>query len=335
MIDEGKPNMNGKFFPEGENMGSGQLGNSDLRVARLAFGGNVFGWTVDEKTAFQLLDAFVEKGFNLIDTADSYARWAPGNKGGESETIIGNWMKARHNRDKVIVATKVGSDMGTGKRDISRNYISLAAEDSLRRLQTDCIDLYQTHWDVETIPVEETLEAYARLVAAGKVRWIGASNLSPERLKASVEASDKNGYPRYQTLQPEYNLYDREEFEKSYQQVCLKENLGVICYYSLARGFLTGKYRNEADMTKGARGSGIRKYLNKRGFRILSALDKAAVQYGTTPATIAIAWLQSRSSIVAPIASATTISQLEALMKSTEIKIGDETLEALNEASEW
>ena len=248
-----------------------QLGKSSLRVAPVAFGGNVFGWTVDEKTGFQLLDEFVGAGFNLIDTADSYSRWAPGNKGGESETVIGNWMKQRRNRSKVVIATKVGSDMGQGKRDISKQYILKAAEDSLRRLQTDYIDLYQTHWDVETIPVEETLEAYAQLVKEGKVRWIGASNISLERLKMSLEASVKNGYPRYQTLQPEYNMYDREKFEKSYQKICVEENLGVIGYYSLASGFLTGKYRSEADLKKSARGGGIKKYLNERGFRILAA----------------------------------------------------------------
>jgi aryl-alcohol dehydrogenase-like predicted oxidoreductase len=310
-----------------------QLGKSSLEVAPLAFGGNVFGWTVDEKTAFQLLDMFVDGGFNLIDTADSYSRWAPGNKGGESETVIGNWMKSRRNRDKVVVATKVGSDMGEGKRDISKKYILQASEDSLRRLRTDYIDLYQTHWDVETVPVEETLEAYAQLVKEGKVRWIGASNLSPERLKMSLGASDKNGYPRYQTLQPEYNMYDREKFEKSYQQICLTENLGVISYYSLSSGFLTGKYRSEADLRKSARGSGVKKYLNERGLRILSALDLVANRYGTTPASIAIAWLQSRPSIVAPIASATSVGQLESLMKASDIKLDGDAVEMLNKAS--
>ena len=311
------------------------LGKSSLLVAPLAFGGNVFGWTVDEKNAFQLLDAFIAAGFNLIDTADSYSRWATGNKGGESETVIGNWIRGHHNRDKVIIATKVGSDMGLGKRDISKKYIFRAAEDSLRRLQTDHIDLYQTHWDVETVPVEETLEAYAQLVKEGKVRWIGASNISPERLKKSLEASDKNGYPRYQTLQPEYNLYDREKFEKQYEQICLKENLGALSYYSLASGFLTGKYRSEVDLKKSVRGNGIRKYLNERGFRILDALDKVAEEYHTTQASIAIAWLQSRPAIAAPIASATSVHQLESLMLASEIKLNGEAISALNEASKW
>ncbi len=312
-----------------------RLGKSSLVVAPLAFGGNVFGWTVDEKTAFGLLDAFVGAGFNLIDTADSYSRWAPGNKGGESETIIGNWMNQRRNRDKVVVATKVGSDMGQGKRDISRKYILRAVEDSLRRLQTDYIDLYQTHWDVETVPVEETLEAYAYLVKEGKVRWIGASNISPERLKMSLETSDKHGYPRYQTLQPEYNLYERERFEKSYRKICLDENLGVISYYSLASGFLTGKYRSETDLTKSARGGGVRKYLNERGFRILAALDELSNRYDTTPAAIAIAWLQASPSVAAPIASATSLAQLDSLMKASEIKLSDGAVSLLNEASRW
>jgi len=310
-----------------------QLGRSSLQVAPLAFGGNVFGWTVDEKTAFRLLDGFVASGYNLIDTADSYSRWAPGNKGGESETIIGNWMKQRRNRNRVLVATKVGSDMGQGKRDISKKYILGAAENSLRRLQTDYIDLYQTHWDVEAVQVEETLEAYAQLVKEGKVKWIGASNISVERLKASLEASDKSGYPRYQSLQPEYNLYDREKFEKYYEKNCLEENLGVVCYYSLASGFLTGKYRSETGLNNSARGNGIKKYLNERGFRILAALDKVAEQYATTPASVAIAWLQSRQSVTAPIASATSITQLDSLLKAAEIKLDDEAISVLNEAS--
>jgi aryl-alcohol dehydrogenase-like predicted oxidoreductase len=312
-----------------------QLGNTDIKIAPLAFGGNVFGWTVDEKTSFQLLDVFLANGFNLIDTADSYSRWVPGNKGGESETIIGNWLKQRRIRDKVIIATKVGSDMGQGKRDVSKKYILQAAEASLRRLQTDYIDLYQTHWDVESTPVEETLEAYAQLVKEGKVRWIGASNLSPERLRMSLEASDKLGYPRYQTLQPEYNLYDRENFEKNYEQICLRENLGVISYYSLASGFLSGKYRSEADLEKSARGNRVRNYLNERGFRILAALDKVAKEHNTTQASVAIAWLQSKQSVTAPIASATSIEQLDSLMKACEIRLTRESIALLDEASKW
>ncbi|MFZ1082140.1 MAG: aldo/keto reductase [Candidatus Kryptoniota bacterium] len=312
-----------------------QLGKSSIHVAPLAFGGNVFGWTVDEKMAFQLLDTFVTAGFSLIDTADSYSRWAPGNKGGESETIIGKWMKQRRNRGKVIVATKVGSDMGQGKRNISMKYLLQAAEDSLNRLQTDYIDLYQTHWDVETTPVEETLEAYAQLVKEGKVRWIGASNISPERLNLSLQASDKHDYPRYQTLQPQYNLYDREGFEKSYEQICSEENLGVVSYYSLASGFLTGKYRSEVDLKKSARGSGVKKYLNERGFRILAALDEVSKQYDTTPASVAISWLQSRPLVTAPIASATSLAQLEWLIKATDLKLSGDAMSLLETASKW
>ncbi len=310
-----------------------QLGKSSLRVSPIAFGGNVFGWTVDEKTAFQILDAFVAAGFDFIDTANSYSRWVPGNKGGESETVIGNWMKKRNNREKVVIATKVGSDMGQGYKDISGKHILAAVEDSLRRLQTDYIDLYQTHWDVETVPVEETLEAHAQLVKEGKVRWIGASNFTPERLKASLAASKKHGYPRYESLQPIYNLYDRDAFEGSLEQICLDEGLGVIGYYSLASGFLTGKYRSESDLTKSPRGNGIRKYINERGFRILAALDSVADQYHSTPASVAIAWLLARPSVTAPIASATTLAQLEDLTKAAELKLSDEAVALLNSAS--
>jgi aryl-alcohol dehydrogenase-like predicted oxidoreductase len=314
-------------------MKKNKLGNSALRIAPLAFGGNVFGWTVDEKTSFQLLDSFVAAGFDLIDTADSYSHWAPGNKGGESETIIGNWMKQRGNRDKVVIATKVGSAMGQGKKDISKKYVLSAAEASLKRLKTDYIDLYQTHWDDNVTPVEETLEAYAQLVKEGKVRWIGASNLSPERLKASLEASKKYNYPRYETLQPLYNLYDRETFEKELQPICVENNISVISYYSLASGFLTGKYRSEADLSKSARGQGVKKYLNERGLRILKALDEVAAQYSTTPASVAIAWLLARPSVAAPIASATNQEQLTSLFKAAELELKAKEVALLDEAS--
>jgi aryl-alcohol dehydrogenase-like predicted oxidoreductase len=310
-----------------------QLGKSSLRVSPIAFGGNVFGWTVHERTAFQILDAFVAAGFNFIDTANSYSRWVPGNKGGESETVIGNWMRERRNRDKVVIATKVGSDMGQGYKDISSKHILAAVEDSLRRLQTDYIDLYQTHWDVETTPVEETLEAHARLVKEGKVRWIGASNFTPERLKESLAASKKHGYPRYESLQPIYNLYDRNAFEESLERICLDEGLGVIGYYSLASGFLTGKYRSESDITKSPRGNGIRKYMNERGFRILAALDTVADQYHSTPASVAIAWLLAKPSVTAPIASATSLAQLEELTKSAELNLSNEAVALLDFAS--
>jgi aryl-alcohol dehydrogenase-like predicted oxidoreductase len=316
-------------------MNKRQLGRSDLQVAPLAFGGNVFGWTIDEKTSFTLLDAFVKEGFNFIDTADTYSRWAPGNKGGESETIIGNWVKKNGNRDKVIIATKVGGDMGQGKKDISKKYILQAVENSLQRLQMDYIDLYQTHWDDGITPVEETLDAYAQLVKEGKIRWIGASNLSPARLKASLEASAKHGYPRYESLQPLYNLYEREEFEKELEPLCLENQLGVISYFSLASGFLTGKYRSEADLAKSPRGEGIKKYLNPKGLRILAALDDVSLRYSTTPASVAIAWLIARPSVTAPIASATSLPQLDALLKATELKLDAAAIELLNAASQY
>jgi aryl-alcohol dehydrogenase-like predicted oxidoreductase len=321
-----------------------QLGKSDIQVAPLALGGNVFGWTIDEKGSFGILDGFVAAGLNLVDTADVYSRWVPGHSGGESESIIGKWMKLRGNRDKVIIATKVGGDMGQGKKDISKKYILEAVERSLQRLQTDYIDLYQTHWDVETVPVEETLGAYAQLVQAGKVRWIGASNFSAARLKAALDASpnspgaspgNNQGYPRYQTLQPLYNLYDREEFERDLEPVCLDEGVGVISYFSLASGFLTGKYRSEADLSKSARGGGNKKYLNERGFRILAALDEVSAAYKTEPASVALAWLIARPSVTAPIASATSTEQLIPLVKATELSLSPESIALLDKASAW
>lgn len=318
-----------------ENIEKRELGRSAIHTRPLAFGGNVFGWTVDEQRSFELLDAFVNAGFDLIDTADSYSTWVPGNKGGESETIIGNWMKARGNRNNVIVATKVGSDMGQGKKDLSKKWIMTAAEDSLRRLQTDHIDLYQSHWDDLDTPVDETLEAYSRLVEQGKVRVIGASNLSAERLVESLKSSESNGWPVYQTLQPQYNLYDREPFESEYEQICIDNSLGVINYYSLASGFLSGKYRSKADLQKSPRGGGVEKYLDERGLRILSALDEVANKYETTPASISIAWLQARPSVTAPIASATSVEQLASLVKATELDLDEMSIVKLNEASEW
>ncbi len=311
-----------------------QLGNSGIEVAPLAFGGNVFGWTIDEPTSFKLLDAFVDAGFNLIDTADSYSRWKEGNHGGESETIIGNWMKQRGNRDKVIIATKVGSDMGEGK-SLKKNYIFKAVEDSLKRLQTDHIDLYQSHFDDLSTPVEETMDAYAELVKQGKVKAIGASNLSIERLKQSVEYSESKGLPRYETLQPLYNLYDREGFEKELQPFSLQNNIGVINYYSLASGFLTGKYRSENDLSKSARGGGVKKYLNDRGFKILQALDEVAKRYNTKPATISLAWLMAQPAIAAPIASATNTEQLNDLIASANLKLDKEAIDVLNKASRY
>lgn len=311
------------------------LGNSGIEMAPLTLGGNVFGWTIDEKKSFAILDAFHAAGYDLIDTADVYSRWFPGNKGGESETIIGRWMKVRKNRDKIIIATKVGGDMGQGKKDLSAAYILKAVEDSLSRLQTDYIDLYQSHYDDPATPVEETLEAYSKLVKQGKVRVIGASNFTPERLLQSLEASKQSGYPVYQTLQPLYNLYDREVFERELQPICIEHGIGVIPYYSLASGFLTGKYRSEKDLGKSVRGGGNKKYLNDRGFRILDALDAVAAQFKSTPASIAIAWLQTRPSVVAPIASATSADQLNALISTAQLRLDANSIGLLNNASEW
>ena len=312
-----------------------KLGSTTLEVTPFALGGNVFGWTIDERTSFEILDAFIASGCNLIDTANSYSRWVPGNKGGESETIIGNWHKARNNRANVIIATKVGSDVGQGKKDLTRNYILKEVENSLRRLQTDYIDLYQTHWDDFPTPVEETLEAYSILFKQGKVRAIGASNLTPSRLKASLQASQKFDYPKYETFQPEYNLYERSGFEKELQGICLENNISVITYYSLASGFLTGKYRSEKDTGKSQRGGGIGRLLNERGFRILAALDEVAANQSSTPATVALAWLLTRPTVAAPIASATSLTQLDSLVAAIHLTLSSESIAALDKASEY
>ena len=311
-----------------------RLGNSNLEVSRLCFGGNVFGWTADEATSFKLLDAFLDAGFNFVDTADSYSTWVAGHKGGESETVIGKWFKARGNRDKVILATKVGSEVA-GRKGLSRDYILGEVEESLRRLQTDYIDLYQSHRDDANTPVEETLEAYTQLVKQGKVRVIGASNFSAERLEMSLQTSRKHGYCRYESLQPNYNLYDRAEYETKLEPLCVKENLGVIPYFSLASGFLTGKYRTQADLEKSARGKFVQKYMNDRGRRIVAALEQVAMEKGSTAARVAIAWLMARPSITAPIASATSLDQLNELVEAARLKLDAESVSLLNEASSY
>lgn len=311
-----------------------KLGNSDLFVAPITFGGNVFGWTIDQAQSFEILDGFTEAGFNFIDTADVYSRWKPGNQGGESETIIGNWLKARNNRQQIILTTKVGSDMGDGKKGLSKKYITEAVEASLKRLQTDYLDLYQSHYDDPETPVLETLEAYDSLVRAGKIRWIGASNFSAERLLESLETSKTQSLPKYQTFQPEYNLYNRAKFESEYEQICLENQLGVINYYALASGFLSGKYRSEDDLNKSQRGGGIKNYLNERGYRILKALDQVAEQYNATPASVALAWLLARPSVTAPIASVTNLQQLKDLTQAAAIKLQNEDLSILDEASQ-
>ena len=312
-----------------------QLGTTDLHVYPIAFGGNVFGWTIDQKQSFEILDAFAGAGFNFIDTADVYSRWKPGNEGGESETIIGNWLKKNNNREGLIIATKVGSDLGNGKKGLKKEYILKAAEDSLKRLKTDYIDLYQTHFDDESTPIEETLEAYQQLIKDGKVRYIGASNLSPDRLKESFQVAQENGLPLYETFQPEYNLYEREKFENGLEPLCLGNNLGVITYFSLASGFLTGKYRTKDDLGKSARGGDMDKHFNERGFKILAALDEVSKSLNTTPATVALAWIIHRPSVTAPIVSATSIKQLDAIIKAPDLEITAHEIELLTQESAW
>ena len=309
------------------------LGHSSLQVAPLAFGGNVFGWTVDEPTSFALLDKFTDAGFNLVDTADIYSRWVPGHSGGESETIIGKWLKKSGKRAQVVLATKVGMDMGDGKKGLRADYILRAVEDSLRRLQTDHIDLYQSHVDDPDTSQEETLEAYAQLVKQGKVRFIGASNFSTERLQQALRISHNNVFPVYQCLQPEYNLYRRAEFEKTLEPVCLTHGLGVIPYFSLASGFLTGKYRSEADFSKSVRGGSMSKYMNERGMRILDALDETARLNNSNPTQVALAWLMARPSVTAPIASATNLAQLDDLLASATLKLDQASIARLDKAS--
>jgi aryl-alcohol dehydrogenase-like predicted oxidoreductase len=314
-------------------MNKRKLGNSGLEVAPLALGGNVFGWTVGEDTAFHILDGFVSAGFNLVDTADVYPKWVPGNQGGESEAIIGNWLKQSGKRKQVIVATKVGFEMAPDKKGLSKNHILRSADESLRRLQTDYIDLYQSHLDDKDTPLEETLEAYSQLIKQGKVRAIGASNYTAERLAEALNTSNGLGLPRYESLQPLYNLYDRAVYEEELEPLCVREGLGVIPFYSLAAGFLTGKYRSEADLAKSQRGATVKKYLNERGFRILEALDQVAAKYQASPAQIALAWAVARPRITAPIASATSLEQLNDLIEATKLELDQTSIELLNEAS--
>ena len=311
-----------------------KLGDSGLEVSPLAFGGNVFGWTADETMSFRLLDAFVAEGFNLIDTADVYARWVQGLEGGESETIIGKWLKRRGKRQSVIIATKVGKEMGPDKKGLSRSYIFQAVEESLRRLQTDYIDLYQSHEDDTQTPLEETLDAFGRLIQDGKVRAIGASNFSAKRLAEALKVSEQCGYPRYQSLQPLFNLYDRADYEKDLEPLCREKGLAVISYFSLASGFLTGKYRSEADLADRARADIVKKYLNERGYRILEALGRVAQQHHVTPAQAALAWLIAQPTITAPIASATNLEQLNQLIQATTLELDPSSMALLNQASD-
>jgi len=305
--------------------------NTDIEIAPLVFGGNVFGWTIDEKKSHHLLDIFIDKGFNCIDTADSYSTWKEGNKGGESEKIIGSWMKKNNKRNSVIIATKVGAKMPSGQKGLSKKYILSEVETSLKRLQTDYIDVYQSHYDDPETPLEETLEAYQQLISEGKVRHIGASNFSPERLEQSLKISKEKDLSEYKTFQPKYNLYDRE-FEKEYAEVVKKYELSDITYYSVASGFLTGKYRSEKDFSKSARGHGMKKYLNKKGFAILKVLEELSEKYACSYATISLAWLIQNPLVAAPIARATNETQLRELMQSTEINLSEPDIQKLNAA---
>ncbi|UZT98443.1 aldo/keto reductase [Chryseobacterium fluminis] len=310
-----------------------KIKNTDLSVAPINFGGNVFGWTLDEKASFEILDQFVDGGFNFIDTADTYSWWVNG-KGGQSEEIIGKWMKSRANRDNLVIATKVGSETKEHGFDISRKHILKSVDESLQRLQTDHIDLYYTHFDDHTTPIEETLAAYDEIIKAGKVRYIAASNLSPERLQESFETAEKNNLPKYIALQPHYNLLEREKFEKNYALLVEKYDLSVFPYWSLAAGFLTGKYREESDLNQSQRGEGVRKYLNPKGQEVLKALDEISAKYSTKQASVALAWLLANPMITAPIVSATNASQLKTLFEAPEIKLSPEDIELLNSASE-
>ncbi|WP_075290669.1 aldo/keto reductase [Pararhizobium arenae] len=311
------------------------LGRTGLSIAPLVFGGNVFGWTADEKTSFALLDRFFDAGFNAIDTADVYSSWVPGNQGGESETIIGKWLKqSGRSRDAAIIITKVGSEMGPGKKGLKAGWIKQAVEDSLMRLQTDYIDLYLSHWPDPETPYEETLAAYDKLLKEGKVRHIGASNLDAAQLREALDVSAAKSLPRYDVLQPEYNLYDRSSFDGALRNLCIADEIGVITYFSLAKGFLSGKYRSHKDLEGSARGGGIGKYLDGRGMRILGALDEVAGELGATQAEVALAWVMARRGVTAPIASATSLPQVESLIKSATITLSDEACRLLNEASE-
>jgi aryl-alcohol dehydrogenase-like predicted oxidoreductase len=310
------------------------LGRSDLRVTPLCLGGNVFGWTADEAASFAVLDALVGAGLNFIDTAESYSRWVPGHRGGESEAILGNWLKRGAKRNDVVIATKVGLEMAPDRKGLSAAHIARSVEGSLRRLQTDYIDLYFSHWDDASVPMEETLGAYQKLIAQGKVRAIGASNFTAARTAEALEVSRKNDLPRYEVLQPHYNLYVRSDYESALEPLCLEQQIGVVSYFALASGFLSGKYRTPADVTKSARGKGIvEQFLNERGLRILAALDDVGRRHRASAASVALAWQIARPSITAPIASATTVNQLSELVAATQLTLDPGAIEQLNTAS--
>jgi aryl-alcohol dehydrogenase-like predicted oxidoreductase len=309
------------------------LGRTGLQIAPIVFGGNVFGWTADDKRSFELLDAFVDAGFNAIDTADVYSRWVPGHEGGESETLIGRWLRANPaRRRQVLLFTKVGSDMGDEHKGLGRLWIERAVEDSLRRLNTDVIDLYQSHRPDPETSYEETLAAFDRLIKAGKIRAFGCSNFDARQLAEAQDSARINDLPAYQTLQPQYNLADRDSYEGPLRDLAMQQGLGVITYYSLASGFLTGKYRTEADLGQSARGSGVRKYLDARGLRILAALDQVAQRHGTQPAVVALAWLIGRPGVTAPIASATSVEQLKSFSAAASLVLSDSDRQQLERA---
>jgi aryl-alcohol dehydrogenase-like predicted oxidoreductase len=310
-----------------------RLGRTDLSIAPMVLGGNVFGWTADKAASFAVLDRFAAAGLAAIDTADAYSTWVPGHHGGESETIIGEWMKARGNRRDIIVITKVGSPMGKGKEGLSPRYIEEAVEESLKRLQTDVIDLYLSHWPDMATPISDTLGAYQRLIEKGKIRWCGASNLTAPSLEEAIATAKTRGGLRYEVLQPEYNLADRHGFEDGLADLCQREEIGVVTYFSLAKGFLSGKYRSEPDLTKSPRGGGVKGYLNPRGFRILDALDAVAARHGAKPAEVALAWIIARPAVTAPIASATSVEQTESLIRATELSLSEADMAMLTEAS--
>jgi aryl-alcohol dehydrogenase-like predicted oxidoreductase len=310
-----------------------RLGRTGIEISPLVLGGNVFLWTADKTASFAVLDRFADAGFETIDTADVYSSWVPGHTGGESERIIGEWMASRGRRDRTVVITKVGSEMGPGKKGLSAAYIVEAVEASLQRLRTDYIDIYLSHWPDPAVPYEETLGAYQQLRRAGKVRAIGASNLDAEQLRASLDAAAAHGLPRYDVLQPEYNLYDRDRFEGPLRDLVIAEDIGVVTYFGLAKGFLTGKYRHESDLGRSPRGGGVRAYLNPRGTRILGALDQVAASHAATPAEVALAWAAAQRGVTAPIASATTVDQVNSLIRSASLTLTAADLKALDAAS--
>lgn len=309
------------------------LGTTGLEIPPLVFGGNVFGWTIDQPTSFTLLDRLADAGLNTIDTAEVYSLWAPGNKGGESETVIGNWFRASPGRrDKTVLITKVGIAIGPDKKGMSASHIAEAIEGSLRRLQTDYVDLYLTHFHDPETPCEETLRAYEKLLQQGKVRSIGCSNFDAAQLREALSVAEDKGLPRYQVLQPEYNLYDRSSYEGELREVCQAEGLGVIVYYGLASGFLSGKYRSQADLSKSARGAKVSQYLNDRGWRILAALDTVAGAHQAQPAEVALAWLMAREGVTAPIASATSVEQVDSLIAATQLSLSAADIDLLTAA---